>query len=160
MTKVAIVMGSKSDYEVVKKAEEVLQIFNIEYESRIISAHRTPEEAFEFASSASDNGIDVIIAAAGKSAHLAGVMAAVSTLPIIGIPMQTHFMGGLDSLLSIVQMPNGVPVACVGVDGAVNAALLAVQMLSLKDKRLKQKLIEYKETMKNEVIKADDSIKK
>ena len=160
MAKVAIVMGSKSDYEVVKKAEEILQIFDIEYESRVISAHRTPKEAYEFASSASDDGIDIIIAAAGKSAHLAGVMAAVSTLPVIGIPIKTQFMGGLDSLLSIVQMPNGVPVACVGVDGAANAALLAVQMLSLKDDKLKQKLIEYKETMKNEVISADESIKK
>ena len=159
MAKAAIVMGSKSDYEVVRKAEEILNLFEIEYESRVISAHRTPQEAFDFASSAHENGFDVIIAAAGKSAHLAGVMAAVSLLPVIGIPVKTQFMGGLDSLLSVVQMPGGVPVACVGVDGAANAALLAAQMISLREPGLRKKLAEYKESMRNEVLSADEDIR-
>lgn len=153
--KVAIVMGSKSDYDVVKKSEEMLEKFGVEYETRIISAHRTPEAAFEFARSAEEREIGVIIAAAGKAAHLAGVLAANTTLPVIGIPMKSSTMDGLDSLLSVVQMPKGVPVATVAIDGAENAALLALQILATIDAGLKNKLKEYKQQMKEDVEKLD-----
>ena len=117
MAKAAILMGSKSDFDVVKPAAAVLKRFGVETEVRVISAHRTPEEAHEFASSARKNGVEVIICAAGKAAHLGGVIAASTTLPVIGLPVKTDMMGGLDSLLSIVQMPSGIPVATVGVNG-------------------------------------------
>ena len=125
-------MGSQSDWQVVKKAVKVLKDFNVEVEARVISAHRTPRIAEEFAKNAEGNGFDVIIAAAGKAAHLAGVMAGNTHLPIIGVPMKTGDLGGMDSLLSTVQMPSGVPVATVAVGGAENAALLSIQMLGIK----------------------------
>ena len=125
-------MGSQSDWQVVKKAVKVLKDFNVEVEARVISAHRTPRIAEEFAKNAEVNGFDVIIAAAGKAAHLAGVMAGNTHLPIIGVPMKTGDLGGMDSLLSTVQMPSGVPVATVAVGGAENAALLSIQMLGIK----------------------------
>ena len=153
--KAAIIMGSKSDYTVVQKAEEVLKDFGIETETRIMSAHRTPAATSEFASKAEENGVEVIIAAAGKAAHLAGVLAAHTPLPIIGIPIKSSTLDGLDSLLSTVQMPKGIPVATVAIDGAENAALLAVQILSVKYPKLRAEMREYKEKMEKEVIAAD-----
>lgn len=153
--KVAIIMGSKSDYPVVQKAENLLKEFNVETETRIISAHRTPKVAEEFAASAEDNGFEVIIAAAGKAAHLAGVLAATTPLPVIGIPMKSSTLDGLDSLLSVVQMPKGVPVATVAIDGAENAALLAVQILSTKYPQLRQAIKDYKKKMEEDIIKLD-----
>ena len=155
MAKVGILMGSKSDFDVVKPAVNVLKKFGVETEVRVISAHRTPEEAHEFAEKAQENGIEVIICAAGKAAHLGGVIAAFTTLPVIGLPVKTDMMGGLDSLLSIVQMPAGIPVATVGVNGGENAGLLAVQMLAIRYQRLAEKLKEYKLSMR-EKINADD----
>lgn len=155
MAKIAVVMGSDSDYEVVKKGLDILKKFEISCEVRVISAHRTPAEAEEFARNAEAQGIELIIAAAGKAAHLAGVMAGISPLPVIGIPIKTSMMGGLDSLLSVVQMPKGVPVATVAVDGAENAALLAVQILSVKYPLLREKMISYKEEMRMDILAKD-----
>ncbi len=159
MKKVGILMGSKSDYDVVKQAIDVLKDFGVETEVRIISAHRTPDEADEYASTARDRGLGVIIAAAGKAAHLGGVLAARTTLPIIGLPIQTSMMGGLDSLLSIVQMPQGVPVASVGVGAGLNAGLLAVQMLAIEDTALSQKFSAYKQNMADKIRKDDEALK-
>ncbi|MCL1810286.1 MAG: 5-(carboxyamino)imidazole ribonucleotide mutase [Clostridiales bacterium] len=154
--KIAILMGSKSDYPVVQRAEEILKNFGIETETRIISAHRTPKVAAEFAEKAEENGIEVIIAAAGKAAHLAGVIAAGTPLPVIGIPMKSSTLDGLDSLLSVVQMPKGVPVATVAIDGAENAALLAVQILGVKYPKMRAAIREYKEKMEKEIISIDE----
>ncbi|MBR6788195.1 MAG: 5-(carboxyamino)imidazole ribonucleotide mutase [Clostridia bacterium] len=154
--KVAIVMGSRSDYDVVKPALGVLDSFGVEWELRIISAHRTPLEAHEYVSKAEENGIEVIIGVAGKAAHLAGVIAGYTTLPVIALPIATSLMGGLDSLLSMVQMPKGVPVATVAVNGTDNSALLAVQILAVKYPALKEKLIAYKEKMRRQVVEADE----
>jgi 5-(carboxyamino)imidazole ribonucleotide mutase len=156
--KVAVIMGSKSDYDVVYKAENVLADFGVEYESRVISAHRTPGIAAEFAANAEKDGFEVIICAAGKAAHLAGVMAGGCALPVIGIPMKTSDLGGMDSLLSTVQMPKGVPVATVTIGGAENAALLAVQILSVKYPELRQAFKEYKAQMEQDIIQADKEI--
>ena len=138
--KVAILMGSTSDYDVMSAAVETLDAFGVPYEKRVISAHRTPDLMFEYARSAKANGIDVIIAGAGGAAHVAGVIAGLTTVPVIGVPIRTQTMGGLDSLLSIVQMPGGIPVATVAINGAKNAALLAVQMLAIKHEELSAKL--------------------
>ena len=154
--KVAIIMGSKSDYPVVEKAEDILRHFKVEFETRIISAHRTPRVAEEFASTAEEKGFEVIIAAAGKAAHLAGVLAATTPLPVIGIPMKYSTLDGLDSLLSVVQMPKGVPVATVAVDGAENAGLLAIQILSTKYPELRQAIKDYKKKMEEDIIKLDE----
>ena len=151
-------MGSQSDWQVVKKAVKVLKDFNVEVEARVISAHRTPRIAEEFAKNAEVNGFDVIIAAAGKAAHLAGVMAGNTHLPIIGVPMKTGDLGGMDSLLSTVQMPSGVPVATVAVRGAENAALLSIQMLGIKYPELKEKIKEYRRRQEKEVIEADQTL--
>ena len=151
-------MGSQSDWQVVKKAAKVLKDFNVEVEARVISAHRTPRIAEEFAKNAEVNGFDVIIAAAGKAAHLAGVMAGNTHLPIIGVPMKTGDLGGMDSLLSTVQMPSGVPVATVAVGGAENAALLSIQMLGIKYPELKEKIKEYRRRQEKEVIEADQTL--
>ncbi len=155
MSKVGILMGSKSDFDVVKPAVTVLKKFGVETEVRVISAHRTPDEAHAFAANAKGNGIEVIICAAGKAAHLGGVIAAFTTLPVIGLPVKTDMMGGLDSLLSIVQMPAGIPVATVGVNGGENAGLLALQMLAIKYPEIERQLVEYKQAMKAK-INADD----
>ncbi len=155
MSKVGILMGSKSDFDVVKPAVAVLQKFGVEVEVRVISAHRTPEAAHEYASSAIERGLEVLICAAGKAAHLGGVVAAFTTLPVIGLPVKTDMMGGLDSLLSIVQMPSGIPVATVGVNGGENAGLLALQILGIKYPEVAAKLAEYKQAMKAK-IDADD----
>ncbi len=156
MSKVALVMGSKSDWAVVKPAADILKSFEVEVEVRVISAHRAPDETHEFAASARERGIEVIICAAGKAAHLGGVMAAYTTLPVIGLPVKTDMMGGLDSLLSIVQMPSGIPVATVGVNGGENAGLLALQILGIKYPVIADKLAAYKQKMK-EKIAADDA---
>jgi 5-(carboxyamino)imidazole ribonucleotide mutase len=156
MAKVAVIMGSKSDLPVVKQAIDVLKNFGVEVEARVISAHRTPDEAHAYAKSAKDNGVEVIICAAGKAAHLGGVIAAYTTLPVIGLPIKTDMMGGLDSLLSIVQMPSGIPVATVGVNGGENAGLLALQILGIKYPEISKKLIDYKQKMKDK-INSDDA---
>ena len=140
MKKVGIVMGSDSDLPVVRKAIDTLASFGIPYEVHIYSAHRTPEEASVFASEARKNGFGAIIAAAGMAAHLAGALAARTTLPVIGIPCSSNKLDGLDALLSTVQMPSGIPVATVAVDGAVNAALIAIQILGVTDADLAAKL--------------------
>ncbi len=155
MPKVAILMGSKSDFPVVKPAVTALAGFGIETEVRVISAHRTPEEAHTFAADAKKNGVEVIICAAGKAAHLGGVIAAYTTLPVIGLPVKTDMMGGLDSLLSIVQMPSGIPVATVGVNGGENAGLLAAQILGVKYPEIAEKLTEYKRKMRQKINEDD-----
>ena len=160
MAKVQIVMGSQSDMPVVSKTIDKLKEFGVEVCPMVCSAHRTPERAAEFARNARAEGADVIIAAAGKAAHLPGVLAAFTTLPVIGLPIKSSFMDGLDSLLSIVQMPSGVPVATVGVNAAENAAILAVQMISLKDKMLEEKLLQMKEDMAKKVIESDEAVRK
>ncbi len=160
MAKVQIVMGSQSDMPVVKKTIDKLKDFGIEVIPMVCSAHRTPEIAADFAKNARQNGVDVIIAAAGKAAHLPGVLAAFTTLPVIGLPIKSSFMDGLDSLLSIAQMPSGVPVATVGVNAAENAAILAAQIISLKDSAIEQKLSLMKKEMAEKVIASDEAVKK
>lgn len=140
MKKIAIIMGSDSDLPVVSKAADTLKSFGIPFEVHVFSAHRTPEEAKEFSCNARKNGFGAIIAAAGMAAHLAGAIAANTTLPVIGIPIKSAGLGGIDALLSTVQMPSGIPVATVAIDGAVNAALLCVEMLAITDSELAEKL--------------------
>jgi len=156
--KVAVIMGSGSDLPVVSKAIDTLKSFGVECEVRIMSAHRTPLEAYEFSKNAKANGFGVIIAAAGKAAHLAGALAAHTTLPVIGIPIKASVLDGMDALLSTVQMPKGVPVATVAIDGADNAAILAVQILAVSDETLAAKLLEMKTKMTEEVIEADKKL--
>lgn len=157
---VSIVMGSKSDLAVMTEASRVLHEFGVVHEVRVISAHRTPQKAHEFGTSAKARGVKVIIAGAGKAAHLAGVLASLTTVPIIGVPMTTSDLGGLDSLLSTVQMPPGVPVAttAIGKSGATNAALLAVAILALSDEALSARLDAYREDMAKAVERADAEI--
>lgn len=154
MPKVALVMGSLSDFKSLEGCIKLLKKFKVETEVRVISAHRTPEQAAEFAKSAED-GVEVILAAAGKAAHLAGVLASMTALPVIGIPMNSSTMDGLDSLLSTVQMPTGIPVATVAINGGGNAALLAVQMLSIKYPELRAAMKEYRAQQTQEVIERD-----
>lgn len=153
--KVAIIMGSDSDYDVVKKTEKTLKDFGVEVQVRVMSAHRTPDRAMEFAKNAEKNGYEVIIGAAGKAAHLPGVLAALTLLPVIGIPIKSSTMDGLDSLLSIVQMPKGIPVATVAINGAENAALLAIQILSTKYTDLRERLKLFRDEQEKEVIEKD-----
>ena len=148
-------MGSTSDYDVMSAAVETLDAFGVPYEKRVISAHRTPDLMFEYARSAKANGIDVIIAGAGGAAHVAGVIAGLTTVPVIGVPIRTQMMGGLDSLLSIVEMPGGIPVATVASNGAKNAALLAVQMLAIKYEDLAAKLEEFRKKQTQKVLDAE-----
>lgn len=155
MKKVGIVMGSIHDFDVVKPAIDVLKQFGVEVVARVISAHRTPNEAKEFATTAKSEGIEVIISVAGKAAHLGGVIASFTTLPIIGLPVKSSLEDGMDSLLSTVQMPNGVPVATVAINGGLNAGLLAIQMLALKYEDLDKKLAKYKEDMATSVNNDD-----
>lgn len=156
--KVAVIMGSDSDFGVMQAAVKRLKEFGIECSVRVLSAHRTPSQAEAFAKSAEAEGYGVIIAAAGKAAHLGGVIAAYTTLPVIGVPIKTSMMGGLDSLLSMVQMPKGIPVATVAVDGADNAAILAAQILAVSDKELSNKLHDFKQKMEQEVLSKDIKI--
>ena len=144
---VSIIMGSTSDLKVMEKAAKILDEFEIPFEINALSAHRTPEEVEKFAKGAKERGIKVIVAAAGMAAHLCGVIASMTTLPVIGVPINAS-LDGMDALLAIVQMPPGIPVATVGIDGAMNAGLLAVQMLSLSDDQLAEKLVKYKESLK------------
>ena len=155
MKKVAVIMGSDSDWPVVKGACEQLKSFGIPYEAHILSAHRTPAAAAEFAKNARANGFGVLICAAGMAAHLAGAFAGNSTLPVIGIPMKGGAMDGLDALLATVQMPAGIPVATVAVDGAANAAILAAQMLALSDPELDRRLTQMRAEMTAAVLESD-----
>lgn len=156
--KVAVVMGSVSDLPLAKEAIKTLSAFEIPTVARVLSAHRTPEEAAAFAKSAEAEGFGAIIALAGKAAHLAGAMAAHSLLPVIGVPVCGKDLGGMDALLSTVQMPKGIPVACVAIDGASNAALLAVRMLALTDEGINQKLKQYAEKLTQQSAEADETL--
>lgn len=158
MKKVAIIMGSDSDLPIVQKAVDVLKSFDVPFEVHVYSAHRTPDEAGVFASNAKANGFGVIIAAAGMAAHLAGALAARTTLPVIGIPCKSSALDGMDALLSTVQMPTGVPVATVAINGAGNAALLAIQMLALSDEGLAQKLEDKKQSDRAKALEKDAKI--
>ena len=158
MKKVAVILGSDSDLKTMQGTFDTLRAMEIPFAVRIISAHRTPEAAAEFARGAREAGCGAIIAAAGKAAHLAGAMAANTILPVIGVPVKSSTLDGLDALLSTVQMPSGMPVATVAIDGAVNAALLAAQMLALSDGALAQKLIEYRAAQTAKVIEKDKII--
>lgn len=160
MKKVGIIMGSVSDLPIVQKAIDTLNAFEIPNEVHVYSAHRTPFEAAEFARSARDNGFGVIIAAAGMAAHLAGALAAQTTLPVIGIPCSSSNLDGLDALLSTVQMPSGIPVATVAINGATNAAILAAQMLALSDEALAKKLDEKREKDSAAVLEKDAELNK
>ncbi len=152
--KVAVIMGSTSDYEIMSAAIKVLEEFGVEYEKKVISAHRTPDLMCEYAKSARERGIGAIIAGAGGAAHVAGVVAGMTTVPVIGVPIQTKALGGMDSLLSIVQMPGGIPVATMAINGAKNAGLFAVQILALTDPALEQKLAEFRKSQTQKVLDA------
>lgn len=158
MKKVGIIMGSDSDLPVVERAINTLKDFGVEFEVHVFSAHRTPKEAKEFSENARENGFGVIIAAAGMAAHLAGAVAANTTLPVIGIPVKGSALDGMDALLSTVQMPSGMPVATVAINGAANAAFLAVQILAVEDKELALKLKEKRESGKNAVLEKNKAI--
>jgi phosphoribosylaminoimidazole carboxylase PurE protein len=155
MKKIAIVMGSNSDYKIMKDASKVLNDFEIDYHIQVVSAHRTPTMMYDFASTALANGYKVIIAAAGGAAHLPGMIASLTTLPVIGVPIKARSLEGLDSLLSIVQMPAGVPVATVGINQAANAALLALQILATSDNSIASKLESYKEILVTKVMEME-----
>ena len=160
--RVAIVMGSDSDWPVLQKTAETLKAFGVAFEARVMSAHRTPDRAAEFAKNAEQNGLRVIIAAAGMAAHLAGVLAAHTVLPVIGVPMPAGDLKGMDALLATVQMPGGIPVATVAIGsaGATNAALLAIEILALADPVLRVKLYKHKTAMAEKVVKADAELQK
>ena len=158
MPQVGIVMGSDSDMPVMSKAAEILDKFGISYDMNIISAHREPQEFFDYANSAEERGYKVIIAGAGMAAHLPGMCAAIFPMPVIGIPMHTTSLGGRDSLYSIVQMPSGIPVATVAINGGANAGILAVKMLAISDPELLAKLKEYKDELKDGVVKKAEKL--
>jgi 5-(carboxyamino)imidazole ribonucleotide mutase len=149
---VGIIMGSDSDLPVMQDAARLLEEFSIPFELTIVSAHRTPKHMYEYAESASFRGLKVIIAGAGGAAHLPGMTAALTTLPVIGVPVQSKTMSGLDSLYSIVQMPPGVPVATVAINGAKNAAILAIQIVALSDRELEKRFVDYRQKMTDEVL--------
>ena len=159
MKKVGIIMGSKSDLPVMQDAIEILKEFGIESEVNIVSAHRTPEKMFKYASSAKNNGIKVIIAGAGGAAHLPGMVASITTLPVIGVPVKSrNSIDGWDSVLSILQMPNGVPVATVALNGAKNAGILAAQIIGISDEVISQKLVDYKNQLEKKVIDSEKEL--
>ena len=160
MPKVGIVMGSDSDLKVMSKAAATLEKFGIDYEMTIISAHREPDIFFEWAKGAKDRGVKVIIAGAGKAAHLPGMCAALFPMPVIGIPMKTSDLGGVDSLYSIVQMPSGIPVATVAINGGLNAGILAAKILATSDEKLLEKLEAYSEEMKQSVVEKAEKLDK
>lgn len=155
--KVSIIMGSTSDLPVMKKAADFLDEMEIPFEIHALSAHRTPAEVEKFAKGAKERGIQVIIAAAGMAAHLPGVIASMTTLPVIGVPIKAS-LDGLDALFAIVQMPPGIPVATVGIDGALNAGILAAQIMATGDEKLQNKLVDYKENLKKKIIKANEEL--
>ena len=150
--KVAVIMGSSSDFEIMSQAIQILEEFGVEYEKKVISAHRTPDLMCEYAKAAKERGIGAIIAGAGGAAHVAGVVAGMTTVPVIGVPIQTKALGGMDSLLSIVQMPGGIPVATMAINGAKNAGLFAVQILALNDEALSEKLENYRKSQTQKVL--------
>jgi len=156
--KVAIVMGSDSDESIMRNAADALDEFGIDWEMRVLSAHRTPDDAIDYARQAASRGIGVIIAGAGGAAHLPGVLAAVTTLPVIGVPVALKALDGLDSLLSIVQMPRGIPVAVVAIDNARNAGLLAVRMLAISDTELRDKVADFQRRLADEVRGRDQAM--
>lgn len=156
---VSIIMGSTSDLPVMEKAAQLLNDMHVPFEMNALSAHRTPEAVEEFAKNASQRGIKVIIAAAGMAAALPGVIAANTTLPVIGVPIKGSVLDGMDAMYSIIQMPPGIPVATVAINGAMNAAILAVQMLALSDENLAQTFAAYKEGLKNKIVKANEDLK-
>ena len=159
MKKVGIIMGSKSDLPVMQDAIEILKEFGIESEVNIVSAHRTPDKMFKYASSAKNSGIKVIIAGAGGAAHLPGMVASITTLPVIGVPVKSrNSIDGWDSVLSILQMPNGVPVATVALNGAKNAGILAAQIIGLSDEVISQKLVDYKNQLEKKVIDSEKEL--
>lgn len=160
MAKVAIVMGSDSDMPIMKKAAEFLDQMGVDFEMTIISAHREPDIFFEWAKGAKDRGVKVIIAGAGKAAHLPGMCAALFPMPVIGIPMKTSDLGGVDSLYSIVQMPSGIPVATVAINGGLNAGILAAKILATSDEKLLEKLEVYSEEMKQSVVEKAEKLDK
>ena len=160
MAKVAIVMGSDSDMPIMKRAAEFLDQMGIDFEMTIISAHREPDIFFEWAKGAKDRGVKVIIAGAGKAAHLPGMCAALFPMPVIGIPMKTSDLGGVDSLYSIVQMPSGIPVATVAINGGLNAGILAAKILATSDEKLLEKLEAYSEEMKQSVVEKAEKLDK
>jgi 5-(carboxyamino)imidazole ribonucleotide mutase len=153
--KVAVIMGSDSDYEKLKKGFDIFREFDIPFSAHVMSAHRTPDRAHEFATTAADKGYKVIICAAGLAAHLGGVMASKTILPVIGIPVEGGPLKGMDALLATVQMPSGIPVATVGISNATNAALLAVQIMAVADSSLAEKLVKYKADMVDAVVEKD-----
>lgn len=159
MAKVGIVMGSDSDMPIMSKAADILEELGIDYEMTIISAHREPDVFFEYAKSAESKGFKVIIAGAGKAAHLPGMCAAIFPMPVIGIPMKTSDLGGVDSLYSIVQMPSGIPVATVAINGGANAGILAAKILATSDPELLARLKDYSEKLKNQVVAKDTLLK-
>lgn len=150
--KVSIIMGSKSDWDVMSAACETLESFGVEYEKKVISAHRTPQFFMDYMAGARDRGVGIVIAGAGGAAHLPGMAAALTTLPVIGIPIRSKALNGMDSLLSIVQMPSGIPVATMAIDGAKNAALFAVSILALKDSGLSEKLQQFRKDQSDKVL--------
>ena len=156
---VSIIMGSTSDLPVMEKAAQLLDEMQVPFEMNALSAHRTPAEVEAFAKGAADRGLKVIIAAAGMAAALPGVIAANTTLPVIGVPVKGSVLDGVDALYSIIQMPPGIPVATVAINGAMNAAILAVQMLALSDQELAKKFADYKESLKNKIVKANQDLK-
>lgn len=161
MSKVGIIMGSDSDFPIMQQAVEILKSFDIEFEVEVVSAHRTPEKLFDYAKNAHTRGISVIIAGAGGAAHLPGMVASMSPLPVIGVPVKSsNSIDGWDSILSILQMPGGVPVATVALNGAKNAGILAAQIIGSSNKNVLNKIIEFKEALKNKVIKANNNLKK
>ncbi len=156
MTKIGVIMGSKSDLPIMNECIKVLKEFELNYEVKIVSAHRTPEFMFEYSRNARERGIGVIIAGAGGAAHLPGMVASLTELPVIGVPIESKSLKGLDSLLSIVQMPAGIPVATVAINGAKNAGLLAIQILGVSNESITQKLKKYRENMKNTVLEESE----
>ena len=153
--KVSIIMGSKSDWDVMSAACETLDLFGVPYEKKVISAHRTPQFFCDYMAGARERGVDIVIAGAGGAAHLPGMAAALTTLPVIGIPIRSKALNGLDSLLSIVQMPSGIPVATMAIDGAKNAALYAVSILALRDAGLARKLEDFRRTQADKVLQTE-----
>lgn len=156
--KIAVIMGSISDRQISDDIVKVFDKFGVDYEVEVISAHRTPQRAFEFSKNAKENGFGAIISIAGKAAHLGGVLAANTTIPVIGVPVKSSTLDGLDALLATVQMPSGVPVATVAINGGKNAALLAIQILALSDEKLSQKLIDYKKELEEDVVKMNKEL--
>lgn len=159
MPEIGIIMGSDSDLAIMKEAGDILEEFGIEYEYTICSAHRLPGETAEYASSAAERGIKVIIAGAGGAAHLPGVIAAYTVLPVVGVPIKTSTLSGVDSLYSIVQMPRGIPVATVAINGSANAALLVLEMIAINNEKIRQKLLEYRDKMARGVLAKDKKLK-